>query len=106
MGLLFSSYSMAQFLSTPFLGALSDRHGRRPVLLLSQFGAACAYLLLGLAGSLGMLFLARIIGGITAGNASTAQAYLADRTPEHERTKSYALLGAAFGIGLLIGPAA
>jgi DHA1 family tetracycline resistance protein-like MFS transporter len=106
VGLLFSSYSIAQFLSTPFLGALSDRHGRRPVLLLSQFGAACAYLLLGLAGSLGMLFLARIIGGITAGNASTAQAYLADRTPEEERTKSYALLGAAFGIGFLIGPAA
>ncbi len=106
VGMLFSSYSVAQFLSSPLLGTLSDRRGRRPVLLLSQFGAACAYLLLGLASSLWMLFLARIVGGITAGNASTAQAYLADRTPEEERTKSYALLGAAFGIGFLIGPAA
>lgn len=106
VGLLFSSYSIAQFVSSPLLGAVSDRRGRRPVLLLSQLGAACAYLLLGLAGSLWMLFLARIVGGITAGNASTAQAYLADRTSEQERTRSYALLGAAFGIGFLIGPAA
>lgn len=98
-------YSAAQFLATPVLGALSDRFGRRPVLLASLFGSAVGYVLFATAGMLPLLYLARIIDGITGGNISTAQAYIADVTPPKDRAKAYGLIGAAFGLGFLLGPA-
>lgn len=99
------SYSLAQFLSTPCLGAISDRIGRRPVLLVSVLGSAVGYVVFALAGSLWLLYLSRIVAGATGGNISTAQAYLADITPPKERAKAYGIVGAAFGLGFTLGPA-
>jgi MFS family permease len=103
-GYLSSAYSAMSFLVSPFLGALSDRIGRRPVLLISIFGTAMGYLIFGFANSLVLLFAARIIDGISAGNISTAQAYLSDITPAEDRAKTFGLFGAIFGIGFAIGP--
>ena len=103
-GILASVYSMMGFLFTPVWGRLSDRHGRRPILLISIFGTAMGYIAFALAHSLPFLFLARIIDGITGGNISTAQAYLSDITPPQDRSKSYGLFGATFGIAFAIGP--
>ncbi len=105
VGLLSLSYSAAQFLAAPVLGALSDRYGRRPLLVLSVLGSALGYVMFGLAGSLAMLFVARIIDGFTGGNISIAQAYIADVTPPRDRAKNFGLIGAAFGLGFIIGPA-
>lgn len=105
IGLLFASYSMMQLLSSPILGRLSDRHGRRPVLLLSLIGTGIGFLVMGFAGSLWMLFLGRIIDGISGGNISTAQAYIADITTREERARGMGLIGAAFGLGFIFGPA-
>jgi MFS family permease len=105
VGLLALSFSAAQFVCSPALGVLSDRYGRRPVLLLSLVGTAVGYVLFGMAGSLLMLFLARLIDGATGGNISTAQAYIADITPPQDRAKNFGLVGAAFGLGFIIGPA-
>lgn len=103
-GILASVYSMMGFLFTPVWGRLSDRYGRRPILLVSIFGTAIGYIAFALAHSLPFLFLARIIDGITGGNISTAQAYLSDITPAEERSKNFGLFGATFGIAFAIGP--
>ncbi len=105
VGLLSVIYSAAQFAAAPFLGWLSDRSGRRPVLLLSVLGSAIGYFIFGLGGALWVLFLSRLIDGITGGNISTAQAYIADVTPPQQRAKNFALLGAVFGLGFILGPA-
>jgi DHA1 family tetracycline resistance protein-like MFS transporter len=105
IGLLFASYSVMQLVFSPVLGRLSDKHGRRPVLLLSLIGTGIGFLVMGFAGSLWMLFLGRIIDGISGGNISTAQAYIADITTKEERAKGMGLIGAAFGLGFIFGPA-
>jgi multidrug resistance protein len=93
-----------QFIFSPILGGLSDRYGRRPVLLLSIIGGGFSYILLGLAGSLRWLFVSRAIAGIMGANISTAQAYIADVTKPEERAKGMGLIGAAFGLGFVCGP--
>ncbi|HZL35568.1 MAG TPA: MFS transporter [Tepidisphaeraceae bacterium] len=111
--LLFSIYSVCQFIGAPILGALSDRIGRRPVLAFSQVGSAVGYILLGLATQfhwshawmlISMVYLSRVIDGFTGGNISTAQAYISDVTTAKNRAKGMGLLGAAFGIGFAAGP--
>ncbi len=104
-GLLFTSYSFFQFLAVPALGALSDRYGRRPVLLISLLGSAVGYVLFGIGGALWVLFLGRIIDGVTGGNIGTIFAYIADLTEPQERTRYFGLLGAVFGLGFAVGPA-
>jgi DHA1 family tetracycline resistance protein-like MFS transporter len=105
VGLLFASYSVMQLIFAPVLGGLSDKHGRRPVLFLSIIGTGIGFLMLGLADSLWMLFAGRILDGITGGNISTAQAYIADITTSENRAKGMGLIGAAFGLGFIFGPA-
>src|SRR5947207_5427858 len=105
VGLLFASYSIMQLIFSPILGRLSDKHGRRPVLLISIIGTGIGFLILGFATTLWMLFVGRILDGITGGNISTAQAYIADVTTKEDRAKGMGLLGAAFGLGFIIGPA-
>lgn len=105
VGLLMASYSLGQFVAAPLWGRLSDRIGRRPVLLVSLAGAALAYLWLGFADTLWMLFAARIVGGLMAGNLSAAFAYVADVTTKENRAKGMGMIGAAFGIGFVLGPA-
>lgn len=105
IGLLFSIYSWMQFFFSPILGRLSDRYGRRPILFVSLLGSAVGYFCIGWAGSLAMVFLGRIIGGVTGGNISTAQAYIADVTTKENRAKGMGLFGAAFGLGFILGPA-
>ncbi len=103
-GLLGAAYPVMQFLGAPLLGRLSDRYGRRPVLLLSQLGTLIGFLILGLADALWMLFLARLIDGLSGANISTAQAVITDSTTEKTRTQGLGLIGAAFGLGFIIGP--
>src|SRR6185295_18708089 len=105
VGALVSAYAICQLLAGPPLGHLSDRVGRRPVLLVSQVGTFIGFLILGFAQSLWMVFLARIIDGLTAGNLTVAQAYIADVTTPENRTKSFGYIGIAFGLGFLVGPA-
>jgi DHA1 family tetracycline resistance protein-like MFS transporter len=105
VGLLFASYSLMQLIFSPILGRLSDKHGRRPVLLASIIGTGIGFLILGFATTLWLLFLGRILDGITGGNISTAQAYIADITTEENRAKGMGLIGAAFGLGFVFGPA-
>jgi len=104
IGLLGAAYPIMQVIGAPVLGRLSDRYGRRPVLLVSQIGTFVGFIILGLANSLWMLFLARIIDGISGANISTAQAAISDSTTEKNRTQGLGLLGAAFGLGFIIGP--
>src|SRR5256714_249506 len=105
VGLLFTSYSVMQLLFTPILGRLSDKYGRRPILLISLLGTSLGFLVLGFATTLWMLFAGRIIDGISGGNISTAQAYIADITTPENRAKGMGLIGAAFGLGFTFGPA-
>ncbi|NQU59197.1 MAG: MFS transporter [Rhodospirillales bacterium] len=105
IGLLMASYSLTQFIAAPFWGRASDRIGRRPILLITLAGAAASYVLLGFSNSLWMLFVARGIGGFMAGNISTAFAYVADITTPENRTKGMGVIGAAFGLGFIAGPA-
>jgi MFS transporter, DHA1 family, tetracycline resistance protein len=102
---LMAVYSLMQMLSSPIWGRLSDRVGRRPVLMISMAAASLAYLWLGFAGALWMLFAARALGGVCAGNIAAAQAYIADVTPPEKRARGMGLIGAAFGLGFIIGPA-
>src|SRR5215470_1635521 len=105
VGLLFASYSVMQLIFAPILGRLSDKHGRRPVLLISIIGTGIGFLVLGFANTLWMLFAGRILDGITGGNISTAQAYIADITTKENRAKGMGMIGAAFGLGFIFGPA-
>ena len=105
VGLLGSLYAAMQFVGGPFLGGLSDRAGRRPVLVLCLLGASLAYLLLGLAETLLLLFAAVVLAGAASGTLATAQAYIADSTPPERRARGLGLIGAAFGLGLMAGPA-
>lgn len=104
-GLLGSLYAVMQLFSGPVLGPLSDRFGRRPVLLGCLVGTAAAYAILGLENALGFVFLAILLDGLTGGNLTTAQAYVADITPESDRARGLGLVGAAMGLGLMTGPA-
>ena len=104
IGWLTGIYSGMQILCTPLLGRLSDRVGRRPVLIVSLAGTALAFLVMGWASSLALLFAARIIDGATGGNISTAQAYIADVSTPENRSRSMGLIGAAFGLGFTFGP--
>lgn len=122
-GILVASYAVMQLIGAPLLGRLSDRYGRRPILLASVFGTFLGFLLLGFADGigtalanafnpqaanffvLGILFLSRMVDGLTGGNLSVAQAYIADVTDEKDRSKGLGMVGAAFGIGFIIGPA-
>ncbi|HVK60298.1 MAG TPA: MFS transporter [Bdellovibrionales bacterium] len=104
VGLLLSVYSIMQFIFSPMWGSLSDRIGRRPVILISLLGGAISYIAFGFATELWVLFLARAFAGIFGGNISTAHAYIADVTKPEERSKGMGLIGAAFGIGFIVGP--
>ncbi len=103
--LLSTSFFAAQFLAGPYLGRLSDRHGRIPILIISQIGTAVSFFFIGAAQSALMLFAARIVDGITGGNIIVAQAYVTDVTPREKRTESLGYIFAVFGIGIIIGPA-
>ncbi len=105
VGWLLTSYALCQLIAGPILGRISDRVGRKPVLIVSQGGTLAGFLLLAFAQSLPLIFLARVIDGLTAGNISVAQAYIADVTKPENRAKSFALIGIAFGCGYLVGPA-
>ena len=102
--LLMGLYTLAMIITTPILGRLSDFYGRRPVLMLSMLGACAGYLLLANANSLWVIALARLISGAMAGNIATAQAYMTDVSSERDRAKAMGLIGAAFGLGFIIGP--
>jgi len=104
VGLLVSTYAVCQLIGGPLLGRMSDHVGRRPLLLLSQAGTFIGFLILAYANALWLLFLSRVIDGLTAGNLSLAQAYISDVTKPEDRAKSFALIGIAFGMGFLIGP--
>jgi DHA1 family tetracycline resistance protein-like MFS transporter len=104
-GLFATVWGLMQFLCSPLLGALSDRYGRRPVILISCLGLGLDYIFMAIAPSLTLLFVGRIISGITAATISTAFAYIADVTPEDGRAKAFGLVGMAFGLGFVLGPA-
>jgi MFS family permease len=105
VGILLASFAACQLLSGPILGRISDTVGRKPTLIVSQIGTCIGFLFVGFAGSLWMIFLGRIIDGLTAGNLTIAQAYISDVTKPEERTKAFGLIGIAFGMGFLLGPA-
>ena len=104
IGILQATYPMMQFLGAPILGRLSDRFGRKPILIISQIGTFAGFILLGFANSLWLLFLSRIIDGLSGANISTAQAAITDSTNEKTRTQGLGLVGAAFGVGFVLGP--
>src|SRR5881296_3686038 len=105
IGLLFGVFSLCQLVAAPALGDLSDRYGRRPILVFSLAGTVVSFVMLAVAHSLAMLFAARIVDGLSGGNISTARAYVADVTEPKDRAKAYGLIGAAFGLGFIMGPA-
>ncbi len=105
IGLLFAVFSVCQLVAAPALGDWSDRYGRRPVLIFSLLGTVVSFVMLALAHSITMLFLARIVDGLSGGNISTARAYVADITAPKDRARAYGLIGAAFGLGFIFGPA-
>src|SRR2546426_4761726 len=104
-GLLLTVWSLMQFLFSPLLGALSDRFGRRPVLILSAIGLGLDYIVMALAPNLAWLFIGRVFSGITAASYPTAGAYVADVTPPERRAAAFGMIGAAWGVGFILGPA-
>ncbi len=106
VGLLVSSYAAAQLFGAPLLGRLSDRFGRRPILLVSVFGTFVGFVMLAVGGSLWVLFASRMLDGLTGGNLTVAQAYIADSTDSRNRAQGFGLIGAAFGLGFILGPVA
>src|SRR3954449_6473135 len=104
IGLLFAAYPMAQLVAGPILGRLSDRYGRRPILILSQAGTAISFLILGLSSDFTVMFLARMLDGASGGNILVAQAYVADVTKPENRSRGMGLIGMAFGLGFVLGP--
>src|SRR5512138_2434770 len=104
VGILQATYPLMQFIGAPILGRLSDRFGRKPILIVSQLGTLAGFILLGFANTLWLLFLSRIIDGFSGANISTAQAAIVDRTNEKTRTQGLGLIGAAFGVGFILGP--
>ena len=104
-GVFGTAWALMQFIFMPVMGSLSDRYGRRPVILISCFGLGCDYFLMALAPNLSWLFAGRVISGITAASFGTAYAYIADVTPQEKRAQSFGMVGAAFGLGFVLGPA-
>lgn len=104
IGLLFASFSVCQLIASPFLGHWSDRWGRRPILIFSLIGTVVSFVMLALAHSLALLFVARAVDGLSGGNITTARAYIGDITTEENRARAFGMLGAAFGLGFIIGP--
>jgi DHA1 family tetracycline resistance protein-like MFS transporter len=104
-GLAFTLFAAMQFVASPVLGALSDRYGRRPIVLLSNLGLGLDYVLMALAPNVGWLLVGRVLSGVTSASITAAGAYVADVTPERERAAGFAMLGAAFGLGFVLGPA-
>jgi multidrug resistance protein len=105
IGLLVATYAVFQLVAGPIIGRMSDQWGRRPLLLISQVGTLIGFLMLAYANSLTMVFASRVVDGITAGNLSLAQAYISDVTKPEERARSFGIIGIAFGLGFLLGPA-
>ncbi len=105
ISLMLASFFIAQFIAAPWLGRLSDRYGRVPVLIVSQIGTFLSFLMMGTAGSLPLLFAARVLDGITGGNVIVAQAYITDFSPREKRTQSLGIVWTAFGVGYILGPA-
>ena len=105
IGMLFGTFSLCQLIASPALGDLSDRYGRRPILVFSLVGTAVSFVMMALAHSVTMLFLSRIVDGLSGGNISTARAYVADITEPKDRAHAYGWIGAAFGLGFILGPA-
>ncbi|MDP4219292.1 MAG: MFS transporter [Bacteroidota bacterium] len=104
IGMIAAVYSVCQFAASPILGALSDRYGRRPILIYSQFGSMAGFLLLALAGNIWIIVLSRFVDGISGGNITIASAYVADVSEPKDRASAMALIGVAFGLGFLFGP--
>jgi MFS family permease len=104
-GILGSFYSLLQFIFAPIWGSLSDTHGRKKILLITIAGLALSYLIWGLSGNFWILVIARLVGGIMGGNLSVATAVVADVTPKEKRTSGMAIVGIAFGLGFIMGPA-
>jgi DHA1 family tetracycline resistance protein-like MFS transporter len=104
IGVLAASYPLCQFIAAPIIGRFSDRYGRKPVLIVSQIGTLIGFLILGFANTFLLLLLSRIIDGISGGNIATAQAMITDSTTEKTRTQGLGLIGAAFGLGFILGP--
>jgi DHA1 family tetracycline resistance protein-like MFS transporter len=105
MGLFVTTWALVQFFFSPILGMLSDRFGRRPVILLSNFGLGLDYIIMALAPTLSWLFVGRVLAGITASSMPTANAYISDVTPPERRARAFGIFGAAFGVGFVLGPA-
>ena len=105
LGLFTTTFALMQFFFSPVLGMLSDRYGRRPVVLLSNFGLALDYTIMAMAPSLRWLFLGRILSGLSSSSIPTATAYISDVTAPEKRSQAFGLLGAAFGVGFIVGPA-
>lgn len=105
IGLFMTAWALMQFVFSPLLGMVSDRYGRRPVILLSNFGLALDYAIIALAPNVAWLFVGRILSGITTASIPTASAYISDVTPPEKRAGAFGLLGAAFGVGFILGPA-
>src|SRR5712691_10103947 len=105
MGLFVTTWALMQFFFSPILGMLSDRYGRRPVILLSNFGLGLDYIVMALAPTVSWLFVGRVMSGITSSSFSTASAYIADVAPPEKRAAGFGMLSAAFGLGFVLGPA-